>query len=86
MTDESKQCVSERETLYEDYDVTLRRYQSGRYGLTIAGLRVVFSDVQTPSATRLHEFIDDRGEHIASIKRSDVPHELTKVLDEVEND
>jgi len=75
---------TDRETLFEGDDVTLRRYQTGRYGLTVQGLRVVFSTVRTPPATPIHEFLDERGEQVGSIKRSGVPHEVTLALDEIE--
>jgi len=73
-----------RETLYEDGEITLQRYQTGRYGLTVHALQVVFSTVRTPPATSIHEFLDGRGEQVGSIKRSGVPHEVTLELDETE--
>lgn len=76
--------MSENTLLYEDDDVTLRQYQTGRFGLTVHGLRILFTYSATPTANNQHTFYDAGGAIVGYIPRACVPNEVTLQLDEIE--
>jgi len=71
----------ENKSLYDDGVVSLRQYQSERYGLEIRGVRLIFRYEETRAGC--HTFLDSGEAVVGTARRSCLPITVSEYLDTI---